>query len=121
MSNQILEVWAQNEAPDPQYKNNQRRLITKEEFLAGWGTSKAGITYHQLNQMLFLLTSASAPSYICPYPYKNTLPITDNMLHMNGQALVEEETPILFAAYGSTLEDLTASNLPGHIWVVRKQ
>lgn len=119
MSKQQLKVFASELTQDPVKGNNQRRDIQEEEWLQGWGRLQ-GVTAQQLNQLFFLLTSSSAPSNICPYPYPDTLPIEDTMLHMNGQAISVTDAPTLFEKYGDTLPDMRTDNLTGFIWVVRK-
>lgn len=119
MANQDLEVWAKNLVQDPISQAQQRRPITLEEFLEGWGRL-GGVSTQQLNQLFYLITSSSPPSDISPYPYPSTQPIKDNMLHMNGQSITQQDTPELFDVYGSTLPDMTSDNLTGFIWVVRK-
>ena len=119
MSNQQLKVFASELTQDPVKGNNQRREIQEEEWLQGWGRLH-GVTAQQLNQLFYLLTNHAAPSNICPFPYPDTLPVEDNMLHMNGQAISVTDTPTLFSTYGNNLPDMTADNLTGFIWVVRK-
>lgn len=119
MSDQDLKVWSSNLIQDAVAKNYQRRVLSDEEFLEGWGR-QFGVSAQQVNQLFYLLTSYAAPSDICPHPYPDTAPVTEIMLHMNGQTITEQDAPEVFKQYGATLPDMTANNLAGFIWVVRK-
>ncbi len=119
MANQELQVWSKNLVQDPISNSQQRRPITDEEFLEGWGRL-FGVSAQQMNQMFYLLSSYAPPSDICPYPYPSSKALTTEMLHMNGQSINSTDTPELFNAYGAALPDMTADNLTGFVWVVRK-
>ena len=118
MADQDLRVYALDEIADPLKGNPQKRTIRGEEFVAGLARDE-GITAQLWNTMMNLVTHYSPPSDICPYPFPNTGTITDVILHMNGQAITEEDQPVLFEQYGGNLPDMSADNLTGMIWVVR--
>lgn len=120
MALQILKVWASNIIPDSVKGNNQAREIKDEEWFQGWGRL-AGVSAQQVNSLFRLITQHSAPSDICPYLYPSSSFIYSNTLEMNGQVITEEETPVLFATYGSNLPDITSEAPTGFIYVIRKQ
>ncbi|AUR94312.1 hypothetical protein NVP1193O_181 [Vibrio phage 1.193.O._10N.286.52.C6] len=118
MADQEIKVWAQESVQDPVKGNLQRRLIKEEEWLQGWGRLN-GITNQQLNQLLYLVTSYSAPADTCPYLHKNTQPIPQEALEMNGQTVSVNTSPVLFNFYGSNLDDLTTAAPTGYTYIVR--
>ncbi|BAV80955.1 hypothetical protein [Vibrio phage RYC] len=119
MTDQVLKVWAATEYEDQVAMNTQRRPLEDEEFDQGW-LRNDGASAQQWNQLFYLLTSASAPSYVSPVLYPTSLPIDGSVAkEMNGQGLVESESPTLFEAYGSNLPDLRGSAPTGFTYVVR--
>lgn len=120
MSLQDLKVWAKTLTPDALKGNDQRRPIEDEEWDEGWGRL-AGVSVQQLNQILFLLTSSAPPSHMSVFLVKDTIDITSVALKMNGQAITVQEAPLLFAEYGSSLDDLTADAPTGYSYYIRKQ
>lgn len=120
MANQELKIWANTPDIDGVAGNTQRRDLTEEEFIDGW-KRLAGVSYQQLNQILYLLTNYSSPSEITPYLFYTgggaTLPST--ALTMNGQSITSASNPILYEHYGSTLPDMTDDAPTGFVYVVR--
>lgn len=119
MADQELEIYASETIIDDVKGNAQKRPIQPEEWLQGI-LRLGGITNQHWNTLMNLLTHYSPPADTCPYPHKDGVPIPDVALHMNGQAITQAEYPELFKTYGANLPDMTADNLTGFIWVVRK-
>lgn len=120
MALQQLKVWAKQAVPDPVKGNIQFKEIRDEEWLQGWGRLLSP-TIQQLNSLFRLLSQHASPSDVSPYLYPNTKTIQSNMLQMNGQAITEEETPVLFDTYGANLLDMSTDEPTGFVYVVRKQ
>ncbi len=118
MADQELKEWCKDSVPDPVKGNSQKRPLTDEEFLQGWGRL-SGISPQQLNSLFNLITQHSPPTDTCPFPHLASKPIPSTALHMNGQAITSSTSPELHAFYGNTLTDMSASNLAGFIWIVR--
>lgn len=120
MALQQLKVWAKQAVPDSVKGNIQFREIRDEEWLQGWGRLLSP-TIQQLNSLFRLLTQHSSPSDISPYLYPASGFLYSTMLQMDGQAITEAETPVLFAIYGTNLPDMTADAPTGFVYIVRKQ
>lgn len=118
MANQELKIWSEDVKNDPIAGNQQRRLITDEEFLDGW-LRLTGVSYQQLNQLFYLLTNYAAPVDTAPYLHFSSISVPDSALEMNGQAITEVDNPILYTYYGGTLPDITASAPAGFTYIVR--
>ncbi len=119
MAFQEIQVWAKNIVNDAVKANAQRRPLRDEEWLQGWGRLM-GCSAQHLNSLFHLLTVHAAPSDICPYPYPSTATVPVQALVMDGQAITQAAYPELFAVYGANLPDMTADNLTGMVWIVRK-
>ena len=120
MALQQLKVWAKQAIPDSVKGNLQFKVLRDEEWLQGFGRL-FGPSTQQLNSLFRLLTQYSSPSDICPYLYPDTAFIYSTMLLMDGQTITEEEAPVLFETYGSTLPDLVNEAPPGFVYIIRKQ
>lgn len=118
MAIQDLKIWASSLNTDIT-NSSQRRNIELEEFIVGW-LRNDNISFQQLNQLFFLLTSYANPWPNPPVPYPTTLPIPEDALEMNGQAITIGDYPNLFAAYGANLPDISAEAPTGHTYIVRK-
>ena len=120
MANQELKIWANTLGIDGVAGNAQRRPLNEEEFIDGW-KRLAGISYQQLNQLFYLLSSYASPIDTTPYlHYTIGNPTPSTALELNGQSITSVETPNLFSYYGSTLPDLTANATAGFTYLVRK-
>lgn len=118
MAEQEIQIFAKQVVLDPVKGSPQRRPLRDEEWLQGWARLQ-GVTNQQLNMLFNLLTHYAPPSDICPYPFPQGATIPTEALVMDGQAITQQDQPILYAAYGSSLPDMTADNLTGFLWVVR--
>ena len=118
MADQELEVWCADSVPDAIKGNSQKRTIRDSEWSQGW-LRLQGVTAQQMNMILNLLSSYAPPADVCPYPFPEGGTIPSNALQMNGQILDEDESPVLFATYGTYLTDMTDSNIDGFIWIIR--
>ena len=119
MANQELKVWANTLDIDGVAGNAQRRDLTEEEFIDGW-KRLAGVSYQQLNQLFYLLTSYSSPSDTSPYlHYTVDNPIPTEALEVNGQAIAEATSPNLFNVYGANLPDLRSAAPTNFTYIVR--
>lgn len=120
MTIQELKVWAENPIQDGVAKNYQRRDLRDEEFMEGWARL-AGLTYQEINQLFYLLSSYSSPLSVAPYQHyiaSNAVPST--ALEMNGQTISVNDVPELYAYYGATLPDRTGELPTGWTYIVRK-
>ena len=120
MALQTLKVWAKEAIPDAVKGNTQFRELRDEEWLQGWGRLFTP-TVQQLNSLFRLITQHSSPSDISPYLYPSNATVLGNMLVMDGQAIDEATTPILYQTYGGNLNDMSASAPTGFVYVVLKQ
>ena len=119
MANQELKIWANTLDIDGVAGNAQRRDLIEEEFIDGW-KRLAGVSYQQLNQLFYLLTSSSAPIDTAPYlHYTVGNPVPSVALEMNGQTITEAANPILFGYYGGTLPDLRSEAPTNFTYLVR--
>lgn len=117
--NQELKIWSNTLDIDGVAGNTQRRDLTEEEFIDGW-KRLAGVSYQQLNQLFFLLTSSSSPIDTTPYlHYTVGTTIPSNALEMNGQTLSAAGNPVLFGYYGGTLPDLRSEAPTNFTYIVR--
>lgn len=119
MADYPLKIWATQDVVDGVIGNVQKRAIKDEEWRQGI-PRLGGITNQQFNTLMYLLSSYSPPSDICPYPYPASKAIPAEALQMNGQSITQAEYPVLVGHYGTTLPDMTADNLTGFVWIVRK-
>jgi hypothetical protein len=120
MPQQDLEVYANTLNTDVETGVDQRLLLTTEEFRDG--ILKGGTLDAQTwNQMMFLLTTHSAPHPTCPYLVDTSVVLsTDIALDMDGVTVVTaNDNPNLHAAYGSPLPDLSGSAPAGFKYIVR--
>ena len=106
---------------DPIAGNQQRRPLTTEEFLNGWGR-QAGVSDQQMNQLMFLLSSYANtyPFEPQPYPSAQTTPSTC-VDFISGGVIVQAETPFLYEFYGSTFPSEPYTLSAGWKFIVRKQ
>lgn len=119
MADYPLKIWAHTEVLDSLIGNAQKRQITDEEWTQGI-PRLGGISAQQLNTLFYLLSSYAPPADICPYPYPASLQIPDEALEMDGQVITRADYPVLYAAYGARLPNMSSDNLSGFRWIVRK-
>ncbi len=121
MAIQNLEVWARELVNDPVAGNHQRRSITEEEFLNGWGRG-AGVSDQQMNQLMYLLSAYASPYPFLPVPYPSasTTPATC-IDYVAGGSISETDTPQLYEFYGSTFPAVPYTLTAGWKFIIRTQ
>lgn len=117
-----LKVWCQELKVDGVTEVEQRRSLLDEEYENGW-LRKQTVSTQQINELFNKLTSYAKSVKCAPDLFYtgngNTIP--DIALEMNGQSITQEDYPILFEFYGSTLPDMTPDTPSGFTYAVRKQ
>ena len=117
MSVQNLQIWASEEVTDSS-GIAQRRDLKTEEFLHGWrrlGT----MSTQQLNSMLYLLSTYSAPYAHCIYQMPDSVDTPSTALDCDGRTFTEEDYPNLYAIYSGNMPDLSSEAVTGFKYVMR--
>lgn len=117
---QDIKVWSSTLITDDLEGNVQRRPIDEEEWLEGWGR-RFGVSNQQMNQLLYLLTSYSAPVNTSPYLVSSGITLSETSLLMDGRQISSDSHPFLFEVYGNNLPDLRSEAPAGFVYVVRAQ
>lgn len=115
-----LKVWCQEVVPDGITDAEQRRGLLDEEYLNGWLRQQT-VSYQQLNQILFLLTSYSSPNVYTVHYVDDTAPTSAYEIEADGGSFSQVEAPLLYELYSGTMPDFTSTTPTGMRPVMRKQ
>lgn len=119
---EILKIWCQELKVDGVTEAVQRRSLLDEEYENGW-LRKQTVSTQQINGLFHQLTGYAKSVRCAPdlFYTGNGNSIPSIALEMNGQSITQEEYPVLFDFYGSTLPDLTSDAPTDFTYTVRKQ
>ena len=96
----------------------QIRPLVPEEEINGWVNLQT-VSVQQLNSLFSQLTIYAPPSPFVFHMVSIDTPTPAEALDVNGQTLIEEDSPELFEHFGATLPNVNATAPVGTKFIIR--
>lgn len=113
-----LKIFCNTAVVDGVTETSNRRTILDEEYLNGW-VRQATVSTQQVNSILYLLSTFSAPYAHCIYMMDDSEDTPSTALDLDGSTFTEEDYPNLYEIYSGTLPDYTSVAPTGIKYIIR--